>query len=154
MAKQTVDDADAVKIRDRLLRVVKDHYDDVIAKFERRWRIGHGTVRAWFHRNKPTPPGVPYLLRFGRDVKIRLSLDGLLLGVGPLYRPRLTSVLSVRPREVRRMAETIVDQRYAIRGLERRLARTEKKLQSLSPSARKPRQRGGIAKTTHKRRST
>jgi hypothetical protein len=98
MAKRTVAPADARRIRDNLLAIVRRHYRSQ-ADLARYWEFGHGTVRAWFHRTRPTPPSLVNLLDLARDPRHHLSLDWLLLSTGdPLYRPRLGGRLGVPPR--------------------------------------------------------
>jgi hypothetical protein len=146
MAKRTVAPADARRIRDNLLAVVRRHYRSQ-ADFERNWEFGHGTVRAWFHRTRPTPPSLVNLLDLTREPRQeprhRLSLDWLLLGSGdPEYRrfqrlavrPSLSALLAnvsdawlaraglVRQEEVDRLVQQV-----AKAALQRRTKRSSKK---------------------------
>jgi len=103
MAKHSVAPADARRIRNNLVWVVQRHYKSV-ADFERYWELAHGTKSAWFHRTRPTPPSVVYLVDLARDSRHRLSLDWLLLGAGEPYRrvERLGFPRGVTERELRR----------------------------------------------------
>ena len=92
MPKRSLDDQDAARgIRKRLLQLVTDHYGGNKSQFARAYDVSHGALTSWFKESAPTPPSVPFLLAFAR--RHRVSLDGLLLGRGPLYRrfQRLTA---------------------------------------------------------------
>jgi len=70
--------AEARAIRDRLQLYVRSNYKSRLA-FERRLRVSHATVTAWFGTD-PAIPDTVHLLTLAR--KENLSLDWLLLGEG------------------------------------------------------------------------
>src|SRR5207245_5055212 len=86
----------AVVVRRQLLAVVRDNYASQSA-FLAAWpQVRPATWKEWVHRSEPRLPNADFLVQLARRPLMSLdgrrqyvSLDGLLLGVGSLYRPPL-----------------------------------------------------------------
>ncbi len=118
MAKHKVAPADARRIRENLLAVVKAHYRSR-TNFQQYWELADGTRAAWFHRTQPTPPSVVNLLDLARDARHRLSLDWFLLGTGaPEYRrlERLGVPPALTPLQLAHVSDDLLLRAAAVRG--------------------------------------
>jgi len=114
MPKHEVEQSAAKAIRTRLLQVVADRHEGNQAQFGRAYNASHGALTQWFGK-RPAPPSVPFLLALAK--RDHVSLDGLLLGLGALYRWRMQK-LAVRPG----LAEQNLELKQEIKRLRQQLA--------------------------------